>query len=201
MRTAVLCEDERKATAHRIADRQAVLLVPEGQGVEERLTLGVLELLDPSAAAVGRLINPRVRSRSGTQQVRGRRAERLDVAKIELVRTGHHADRPRLTAVRRAAVRALGAANPGHLGTHGRQSAEVRTRVDRLRLPLGLSRRLAQRQSQRRNEHGSEDKNFHPDPPVQQASGLRSFILELQISFSSVADAVREIPHAAELRR
>src|SRR5262249_28302964 len=85
-RAAVVGDDQVEPPAHGVAEGETVLLVPEGDGVEERPGLGVLELELPGLAAVRRLVDPGVFAGAGAQQVRHVLAERLDVAEVELVR-------------------------------------------------------------------------------------------------------------------
>src|SRR5207237_608016 len=99
MRPAVIRCDELEVALDRIAQRDAVLLIPKGDGVEEAIAVGVLELQGPGLAGIGRLVDARVFAGPGAEQVRRGVAERLDIAEIELLRSRDRADGPSLPAV------------------------------------------------------------------------------------------------------
>src|SRR5262249_49911796 len=107
------------------AEGGAVVLVPEGDGVEGASGGGALELHSPGLAAVGRFVHAGGVAGAGAEQVGGIRPERLDVAEVELLRTGYGPDRPGFAAVDGARVRARRSADPGDVRAHDAESAEV----------------------------------------------------------------------------
>src|SRR5262249_31173008 len=96
---AVRGDNQLELPLYGVAEGDAVLLVPEGDGVEEGRGVGTLELHHPGPAAVGRLVDAGGVAGAGAEQVGGGLPERLDVAEVELLRAGHGPDRPGFAAV------------------------------------------------------------------------------------------------------
>ena len=111
--------------------------VPERDRIEEGRGVGALELLRPHFAAVDGLVDARRVAGTGGEEIRGRLAERLDVAEVELVGVGDGSDRPGLAGVGRSSAGPLRAADPCDRGTGYAEAAEIGVGADRLRLPLG----------------------------------------------------------------
>src|SRR4051812_16520085 len=98
-------DDELEPTLDRVAQGDAILLVPERHCVEEPVLVRVLELQFPGLAAISRLVDARVPAGAGAEQVGGGLGERLDVPEVELLRPGDRADGPRLSTVGGSAKR------------------------------------------------------------------------------------------------
>src|SRR5207248_1853660 len=125
-RPAVVGDEQLEPALDRVPEGDAVLVVPERDGVEEAVGLSILELEDPRLPTVRRLIDPGLLAGAGAQQVGGGLPERLDVAEVEFLRTGDRPDRPSPTAVGSPPIRPSRAADPRDGRADGAQAAEVR---------------------------------------------------------------------------
>jgi hypothetical protein len=127
-----------KATINWVAEGEAVLCVPERQGIEKGLRLVILELQRPAAAAVRRFVNARCRPVPDAEQPSDPTIQRFDITKVELLGAGHQAGLPRLTAIGGSGKGAFRSASPGSLLIHGAQAAKVGRGVALLSLPLSV---------------------------------------------------------------
>src|SRR5262249_53417488 len=156
---AVRGDDQLELPLDGVAEGDAVLLVPEGDGVEEGRGVGGLELQRPGPAAVGRLVDAGGLAGAGAEQVGSGPPERLDGAEAGLCRAGPGPARPGLAAVGGPRVGARRAARPRDVRAHDAEAAEIGPGVDGLWLPLAQGGRAAEAE-EGRGENGA----FHGDP-------------------------------------
>src|SRR5262249_47242433 len=123
--SAVYRDNQLKHALHRVAEGDAVLLVPERDGIKEGRGIIALELQLPRLAAIGRFVDAGSVAGAGAEQIGSGLSKRLDVAEVEFFGAGHGPHRPRLAAVGGSPKCALGAADPYDVRAHHAQTAEV----------------------------------------------------------------------------
>jgi hypothetical protein len=119
MRSAVVGDDQLKVAFHGIAESDAVLFIPKGNGIEEGIRVGVLELEHPRFAAVSRFVDSGIGALAGAQKVGRGFSKGFDIAEIESIRIGDSADCPSRAGVRGSSVGPFGAADPCNFRTDG----------------------------------------------------------------------------------
>src|ERR1022692_1541660 len=115
---AVGSDDQLKQPFDRVAESNAVLLVPEGDGIKKGRRFGAFELQSPRLAAVDCFVNAGRVARADAEQIGSSLSKCLDSAEVEFFRAWNCSDRPCFAAVGGSRVGALCAADPCDLRTH-----------------------------------------------------------------------------------
>ena len=137
---AAIVPNEKIFTIHRVGHRNAIFVIPAGDGIEERFFVGILELELPVLAAVGSFVDAGRLAVADAEDVGGVGVKGLDVAEVEFLGAGNGDDVPGLTAVDSADDGPAGSARPNDLFVNDRKSAKAGSGVDVLSDPLGMSR-------------------------------------------------------------
>jgi hypothetical protein len=96
MDSAVGGNDQLKLPFDRVAEGNAVLLVPESKGIKKGCRVGTLELQRPRLAAVAGFVNAGSVALAGAEQVGRGVTERLDIAEVEFFCAGDGSEGSRL---------------------------------------------------------------------------------------------------------
>src|SRR6185369_1657037 len=112
---AAIVPNEKIFTIHRVGHRNAIFVIPAGDGIEERFFVGILELELPVLAAVGSFVDAGRFSVANAEDIGSVGVKGFDVAEIELFGTRNGDDVPGLTAVDGANDRSACSARPNDL--------------------------------------------------------------------------------------
>src|SRR6266481_6892744 len=83
---AIRGDDQGKSAIHRIANRDAVLLVPKGKAVVEGFGVVIGKLKSPVLPGIGGFVDARLLARSDAQRKSRAFAESLNIAEVQLLR-------------------------------------------------------------------------------------------------------------------
>src|ERR1700739_1464199 len=104
--------EQQKFPLHRIAQREALLIVRAYQRIQEKRFSLVAILLFPRCPAICRLVNARLFSLAAGHHINRCAIKRLHTAKVQVIRPGNAHQLPRLSRVRRAHNRPFGPCRP-----------------------------------------------------------------------------------------
>jgi len=102
-----------------VAERDAVIRVPEGHAIEKSLGISVGKLQVPVLASVGGFVDARTVTRTGAQQIGEVGAKGFDIAKVQRFRARDLSGLPRDSGVHSSKISSVTAAGPpDQVGDH-----------------------------------------------------------------------------------
>ncbi len=137
---AVTGADDPKLIVGRVAEGDAVVLVPERHGVKEGISVGARELRDPCGATVGSLEDARRVTVADAQDIGGHSIDGVHVTKVQRERRLRRHVLPCRAGVERAHHRAARPTGPRHFRTDGTDAAKRHVDATGQRRPCPLRR-------------------------------------------------------------